>query len=419
MALTYLGATQIVPNYNLMGIAKAALEAAVRYLAFDLGDRGIRVNAISAGPIKTASSRQVGGFSRILDVVPKAAPLRRNVTAEDVGNIGDLPGLRSFECRSRPTFTSSTPAITRWDCSSRRSTPRDNGVRRSMTAIRRILIANRGEIAVRIIRTAREMGIATVAVYSDADRDALHVAMADDALRLGPAAPSQSYLDGDKISECARRSGADALHPGYGFFAENAEFARRVVAEDSIWIGPHAAAIDAMGDKFGARRAMKEAGVPLVPGSPEPIADAAAARRRRPRVWVSARAESLGRRRRKRLEGRAQRDEIDSAFATARREAEAYFKNGTIYAERYVKIPSTSNSSCSPIGMATWFTSANATALSSVDTRSYGRRRRRRSPSGCARGCARPGCARHAPSATIRPERSSVSSRAMTSSSSR
>jgi enoyl-[acyl-carrier protein] reductase I len=85
-ALTYLGATQIVPNYNLMGIAKAALEAAVRYLAFDLGERGIRVNAISAGPIKTASSRQVGGFSRILDVVPRVAPLKRNVTAEDVGN---------------------------------------------------------------------------------------------------------------------------------------------------------------------------------------------------------------------------------------------------------------------------------------------------------------------------------------------
>lgn len=87
MALTYLGATQIVPNYNLMGIAKAALEASVRYLAFDLGDRNIRVNAISAGPIKTASSRQVGGFSRILDIVPKAAPLHRNVTAEDVGNM--------------------------------------------------------------------------------------------------------------------------------------------------------------------------------------------------------------------------------------------------------------------------------------------------------------------------------------------
>jgi enoyl-[acyl-carrier protein] reductase I len=87
MAMTYLGATQIVPNYNLMGIAKAALESTVRYLAFDLGDRGIRVNAISAGPIKTASSRQVGGFSRILDIVPQVAPLRRNVTSQDVGNL--------------------------------------------------------------------------------------------------------------------------------------------------------------------------------------------------------------------------------------------------------------------------------------------------------------------------------------------
>jgi len=87
MAMTYLGATQIVPNYNLMGIAKAALESCVRYLAFDLGERGIRVNAISAGPIKTASSRQVGGFSRILDVVPKVAPLHRNVTSDDVGNM--------------------------------------------------------------------------------------------------------------------------------------------------------------------------------------------------------------------------------------------------------------------------------------------------------------------------------------------
>ncbi|MBV9698786.1 MAG: enoyl-ACP reductase [Candidatus Eremiobacteraeota bacterium] len=87
MAMTYLGATQIVPNYNLMGIAKAALESTVRYLAFDLGDRGIRVNAISAGPIKTASARQVGGFSRILDVVPKVAPLHRNVTSDDIGNV--------------------------------------------------------------------------------------------------------------------------------------------------------------------------------------------------------------------------------------------------------------------------------------------------------------------------------------------
>ncbi len=139
--------------------------------------------------------------------------------------------------------------------------------------------------------------------------------------------------------ECARRSGADALHPGYGFFAENAEFARRVVAEGFIWIGPHAAAIDAMGDKLGARRAMKEAGVPLVPGSLEPIADAAAARAAAREygfpLALKASAGGGG----KGLKVARSADEIDSAFATARREAEAYFKNGTIYAERYLENP--------------------------------------------------------------------------------
>ncbi len=122
------------------------------------------------------------------------------------------------------------------------------------------------------------MGISTVAVYSDADRNALHVAMADEACRLGPAAPAQSYLDVEKLLECARRCGADAIHPGYGFLAENADFARRVVADGLTWIGPHADAIDAMGDKLRARRAMLEARVPFVPGGTEPIADAAAAR---------------------------------------------------------------------------------------------------------------------------------------------
>jgi len=208
-----------------------------------------------------------------------------------------------------------------------------------MSAIRKILVANRGEIAIRIIRTAREMGIGTVAVYSDADRDALHVAMADDALRLGPAAPSQSYLDADKILECARRSGADAVHPGYGFFAENADFARRVVAEGFVWIGPHAGAIDAMGDKLRARRAMQEAGVPFVPGGVEPIADAAAAgaaaREFGFPLALKAAAGGGG----KGLKVARSADEIDSAFATARREAEAYFKNGTIYAERYLENP--------------------------------------------------------------------------------
>ncbi|HXO17503.1 MAG TPA: biotin carboxylase N-terminal domain-containing protein, partial [Candidatus Dormibacteraeota bacterium] len=143
----------------------------------------------------------------------------------------------------------------------------------------KILVANRGEIAVRIVRTAREMGIETVAVYSDADRNALHVELAGEAYRLGPAAPSQSYLDADKLIECARRSGAEAIHPGYGFLAENGDFARRVVAEGLVWIGPHAGAIDAMGDKLRARRAMQEAGVPVVPGGTEAISDVEGARR--------------------------------------------------------------------------------------------------------------------------------------------
>jgi acetyl-CoA/propionyl-CoA carboxylase, biotin carboxylase, biotin carboxyl carrier protein len=205
--------------------------------------------------------------------------------------------------------------------------------------IKKILIANRGEIAVRVIRTAREMGISTVAVYSDADRNALHVALADEACRLGPAAPSQSYLDAEKLLDCARRSGADAIHPGYGFLAENAAFARRVVAEGFIWIGPHADAIDAMGDKLRARRAMFEARVPFVPGGTEPIADAAAAREAAARYGLPLALKASAGGGGKGLKVARSLEEIDSAFDTARREAQAYFKDGTIYAERYLENP--------------------------------------------------------------------------------
>jgi acetyl-CoA/propionyl-CoA carboxylase biotin carboxyl carrier protein len=203
----------------------------------------------------------------------------------------------------------------------------------------KILIANRGEIAVRIVRTAREMGIATVAVYSEPDRDALHVRMADEAYLLGPSAPALSYLNAERIIEIALRSGARAIHPGYGFLAENAGFARSVTTAGLTWIGPHADAIDAMGDKLRARLAMKKARVPIVPGGTEPVPDARAARRAAQTFGLPLALKASGGGGGKGLRVARTIDEIDSAFSTARREAETYFKDGTIYAERYLENP--------------------------------------------------------------------------------
>ncbi len=131
---------------------------------------------------------------------------------------------------------------------------------------RKLLIANRGEIACRVIRTARRMGVATVAVYSDADAYALHVEMADEAYRIGPAPARESYLRGDSIIDVARRTGAEALHPGYGFLSENAEFAEACAAAGVVFVGPPPGAIRAMGGKSAAKALMERAGVPLVPG---------------------------------------------------------------------------------------------------------------------------------------------------------
>jgi acetyl-CoA/propionyl-CoA carboxylase biotin carboxyl carrier protein len=203
----------------------------------------------------------------------------------------------------------------------------------------KILVANRGEIAVRIIRTAREMGIATVAVYSEIDRDALHVRMADEAYLVGPAAPSQSYLNAPKLLEIAKTAGAQGVHPGYGFLAENASFARDAIAAGLAWIGPHPDAIDAMGDKVRARQAMVKAGVPVVPGGTEPIADAQAARDAAQRYGLPLALKASGGGGGKGLKVARSLDELPSALATAQREAEAYFKNGTIYAERYLENP--------------------------------------------------------------------------------
>ncbi|MGB7047685.1 MAG: acetyl-CoA carboxylase biotin carboxylase subunit, partial [Candidatus Cybelea sp.] len=204
---------------------------------------------------------------------------------------------------------------------------------------RKILIANRGEIAVRVIRTAREMGIESVAVYSDADREALHVRLADEAHAIGPASPAQSYLDGEKLIAVALQSGAEAVHPGYGFLAENAAFARRVVAAGLAWIGPHADAIDAMGDKLRARQAMRAANVPSVPGGLEAIADVAGARAAAEQYGLPLALKAAAGGGGKGLKVARRAEDIESAFETARREARAYFKDDTIYAERYLENP--------------------------------------------------------------------------------
>jgi len=203
----------------------------------------------------------------------------------------------------------------------------------------KILVANRGEIAIRVMRSAKELGCATIAVYSDADRDALHVRYADEAYHLGPAAPSQSYLNAEKLLDVAQRAGADAIHPGYGFFAENAGFARRVIAAGITWIGPHPDAIDAMGDKVRARQAMVAAGVPVVPGGTDAIADVAGARLAAEKFGMPLALKASGGGGGKGLKVARTLDEIESAFTTASREATAYFGNGTIYAERYLENP--------------------------------------------------------------------------------
>ena len=202
-----------------------------------------------------------------------------------------------------------------------------------------LLVANRGEIALRVMRSAREMGLRTIAVYSDVDRDALHVAYADEAYRVGPAAPAQSYLNVAKILEIAAASGADAIHPGYGFLAENAAFARAVIAAGCIWVGPHPGAIDAMGDKIRSRQAMIAAGVPVVPGATRPLESVADALAAADEYGLPLALKASGGGGGKGLKVARTRDEIEGAFTTAVREAEAYFKNPIVYAERYLDNP--------------------------------------------------------------------------------
>jgi acetyl/propionyl-CoA carboxylase alpha subunit len=198
---------------------------------------------------------------------------------------------------------------------------------------RRLLVANRGEIALRVMRACRELGIETVAVYSDADADALHVAAADRAERIGPPPATESYLSADAILAAADRAGAEAIHPGYGFLSENADFARAVVAAGLTFVGPPAATLAALGDKLAARRSAAGAGVPIVPGLTVPLDDGEAALDLADvgfPALLKAAAGGGGRDMR-----RVDRPEdVAPALAAARREAEAAFGDATIYLER-------------------------------------------------------------------------------------
>ncbi|HEU0113914.1 MAG TPA: biotin carboxylase N-terminal domain-containing protein, partial [Thermomicrobiales bacterium] len=199
----------------------------------------------------------------------------------------------------------------------------------------KVLIANRGEIAVRIARTLRAMGIASVAVYSDADRDAPHVAAADEAAHIGPPLPMQSYLDQDRVIAAARQTGAQAIHPGYGFLSENADFAQRCADEGIVFIGPPPAAIRAMGSKIAARQAAKAAGVPIVPGTEAPLADAAeiAAVAGELGYPVAIKAAAGGGGYGMRVVRSA--DEIEATLAGVQRDAQRAFGDTTVYVEKF------------------------------------------------------------------------------------
>src|SRR5436305_1473990 len=204
---------------------------------------------------------------------------------------------------------------------------------------KKILIANRGEIAVRVIRACHEMGISAVAVYSEVDRASLHVRKADEAYPIGPAAAKESYLNIDKIISVAKQSGADAIHPGYGFLSENAQFARACADARVKFIGPTAAAMDAMGSKTRARQAMEKAGVPFVPGASRGVdsfeeAQAVAERIGYP-VMLKAAAGGGG----KGMRLVHSPDELQSALEGARSEAERAFGDGEVYLEKAIVNP--------------------------------------------------------------------------------
>ncbi|WP_104042914.1 acetyl/propionyl/methylcrotonyl-CoA carboxylase subunit alpha [Arthrobacter sp. ZGTC412] len=215
----------------------------------------------------------------------------------------------------------------------------EQSARPTQSTLTKVLIANRGEIAVRIIRAARDEGIASVAVYADADRDALHVRLADEAYALGGSTAAESYLVMDKIIDAARQSGADAIHPGYGFLAENAQFAARVIEAGITWIGPSPAAISALGDKVQARHIAEKVGAPQVPGTADPVQSAEEildfVDQYGLPVAIKAAFGGGGRG----IKVARSRDEIPELFESAVREATAAFGRGECFIERFLDAP--------------------------------------------------------------------------------
>jgi len=208
-----------------------------------------------------------------------------------------------------------------------------------MPPFSKVLVANRGEIAIRVFRTLRELGIGCVAVYSEADRGRAHVRAADEAYLVGPGPATESYLRGDILVETALRAGAEAIHPGYGFLAENAAFARMVEEAGLTWIGPPPAAIELMGTKTAARRVMQEAGVPIIPGAVDPVGSPAEVTALGAEVGypliIKAAAGGGG----KGMELVRGADEAERAFEAATRQGEKYFADPAVYVERYLEDP--------------------------------------------------------------------------------
>src|SRR6185503_5181238 len=205
--------------------------------------------------------------------------------------------------------------------------------------MRKVLVANRGEIAVRVVRACRDAGLGSVAVYADSDRDAPHVTLADEAYALGGDSATDTYLRIDKLVETAQKAGADAVHPGYGFLAENADFAQAVLDAGLTWIGPSPQAIRDLGDKVTARHIAQRAGAPLVPGTPGPVADAheivAFAEEHGLPVAIKAAFGGGGRG----LKVARTLEEIPHLFESATREAVAAFGRGECFVERYLDRP--------------------------------------------------------------------------------